>query len=58
MGVVCLSNLVSVTSSLLEQQVQLEVDARFVLDQLHGDKTTEIRVKLIRRIKEVVAGDD
>ncbi len=39
-------------------QVQLEVDARFVQDQLRGDKVTEIRVKLIRRIKEVFAGED
>ncbi|VDM35264.1 unnamed protein product [Hydatigera taeniaeformis] len=33
--------------------VQLEVDARIVLDQLRGDKKTEIRVKFIRRIKEM-----
>lgn len=38
--------------------MQLEVDARIVLDQLRGDKNTEIRVKFIRRIKEVFAGED
>ncbi|KAG5448874.1 Trafficking protein particle complex subunit 3 [Clonorchis sinensis] len=38
--------------------VQLEVDARFVQDQLRGDQVNEIRVKFIRRIKEVVAGED
>ncbi|TGZ73810.1 hypothetical protein CRM22_001325 [Opisthorchis felineus] len=38
--------------------VQLEVDARFVQDQLRGDHVNEIRVKFIRRIKEVVAGED
>ncbi|VDD82290.1 unnamed protein product [Mesocestoides corti] len=36
--------------------LQLEVDAKFVQDQLRGDKVTEIRVKFIRRIKEVFAG--
>ena len=38
--------------------MQMEVEARFVLDQLRGDKTTEIRVKFIRRIKEVFTGED
>ncbi|CAH8578236.1 unnamed protein product [Dicrocoelium dendriticum] len=38
--------------------VQVEVDARFVQDQLRGDQTNEIRVRFIRRIDEVVAGED
>lgn len=38
--------------------MQLEVDARFVQDQLQGDKVNEIRVKFVRRIKEVFAGED
>nr|CDS31009.1 Trafficking protein particle complex subunit 3 [Hymenolepis microstoma] len=35
--------------------MQMEVDARFVQDQLLGDKVNEIRVKFIRRIKEMVS---
>ncbi|KAA0194513.1 Trafficking protein particle complex subunit [Fasciolopsis buskii] len=38
--------------------VQLEVEAKFVQDQLRGDQVNEIRVKFISRNKEVVAGDD
>ncbi|VDN41436.1 unnamed protein product [Dibothriocephalus latus] len=33
--------------------VQLEVTARIVQDQLRGDKVNEIRVKFVRRIKEI-----
>lgn len=40
-------------------QIQLEVDVRFVQDQLKGDDTTEIRVKFVRKLEDVVpAGDD
>ncbi|VDL60201.1 unnamed protein product [Hymenolepis diminuta] len=35
--------------------MQMEVDARFVQDQLFGDKVSEIRVKFVRRIKEMVS---
>ncbi|VDO11063.1 unnamed protein product [Rodentolepis nana] len=35
--------------------MQMEVDARFVQDQLLGDKVNEIRVKFVRRIKEMVS---
>ncbi|CAL8082742.1 unnamed protein product [Calicophoron daubneyi] len=38
--------------------VQLEVDAKFVQDQLRGDQVNEIRVKFIRRIQEIIAGED
>ncbi|VEL21036.1 unnamed protein product [Protopolystoma xenopodis] len=38
--------------------VQLDVDARFVQDILRGDQTNEIRVKFIRRIEEVITGED
>ncbi|TPP56936.1 Trafficking protein particle complex subunit [Fasciola gigantica] len=38
--------------------VQLEVDAKFVQDQLRGDQVNEIRVKFLGRNKDVVAGDD
>ncbi|CAH8589522.1 unnamed protein product [Heterobilharzia americana] len=38
--------------------VQLEVEARFVQDQLRGDQINEIRVKFIRRLEEVIPGDD
>uniref|UniRef100_A0A0X3NWV0 Trafficking protein particle complex subunit n=1 Tax=Schistocephalus solidus TaxID=70667 RepID=A0A0X3NWV0_SCHSO len=38
--------------------VQLEVTARIVQDQLRGDKVNEIRVKFVRRIKEICVGED
>ena len=40
-------------------QIQLEVKVEFVQDQLKGDDITEIRVKFIKKLEEVVpAGDD
>ncbi|CAH8864213.1 unnamed protein product [Trichobilharzia szidati] len=38
--------------------VQLDVESRFVQDQLRGDQINEIRVKFIRRLEEVIPGDD
>lgn len=41
------------------QMVQLDVDAHFIADQLRGNPTTEIRVKLLKYLKdEVPAGED
>lgn len=40
-------------------QVQLEVDVKFIQDQLKGDDTTEIRVKFVKKLEDAVpAGDD
>ncbi|KAH8873039.1 Trafficking protein particle complex subunit 3 [Schistosoma japonicum] len=38
--------------------VRLDVEARFVQDQLRGDQINEIRVKFLRRIEEIIPGDD
>ncbi|CAB3366214.1 Hypothetical predicted protein [Cloeon dipterum] len=41
------------------EMVQLEVSCWFVQDQLKGDNTTEIRVKLLRKLEDSVpAGED
>ena len=40
-------------------QVQLEVEVKFIQDQLKGDDTTEIRVKFVKKLEDAVpAGDD
>ena len=40
-------------------QIQLEVEVKFVQDQLKGDDTTELRIKFIKKLEDVVpAGDD
>ena len=40
-------------------QVQLEVDVKFIQDQLKGDDTTEIRVRFVKKLEDAVpAGDD
>ncbi|VDP04173.1 unnamed protein product [Soboliphyme baturini] len=41
------------------EMLNLEVHAKFVQDQLRDDQVNEIRVKLIKKIRETVpAGDD
>ncbi|EDW30337.1 GL17970 [Drosophila persimilis] len=41
------------------EMVQLEVQCWFVQDQLKGDNVTELRVKFVRRLEEVIpAGED
>ena len=44
---------------LCSTQVQLEVDVTFIQDTLKGEDTTEIRVKLIKKLEDAVpAGED
>ncbi|XP_074653788.1 trafficking protein particle complex subunit 3-like [Tubulanus polymorphus] len=41
------------------EMVQMDVDVRFVQDQLKGDNITEIRLKFIKRLEDAVpAGED
>ncbi|XP_041353997.1 trafficking protein particle complex subunit 3-like [Gigantopelta aegis] len=41
------------------EMVQMDVDVRFVQDQLKGDNITELRVKFIKRLEDAVpAGED
>lgn len=41
------------------QQVQMDVDVRFVQDQLKGDNITEIRLKFIKRLEDAIpVGED
>ncbi|KAL5011059.1 hypothetical protein ScPMuIL_013364 [Solemya velum] len=41
------------------EMVQMEVDVKFVQDQLKGDNITELRLKFIRRLEDAVpAGED
>jgi trafficking protein particle complex subunit 3 len=40
------------------EMVQLEVQCWTVQDQLKGDSSTEIRIKFIRKLEEVISGDD
>ena len=40
-------------------QVQMDVDVKFVQDQLKGDNVTEIRLKFIKRLEDAVpVGED
>lgn len=44
---------------MLSCQVQLDVDVRFVQDVLKGNDTTEIKVKLKKKLEDAVpAGED
>ncbi|KAL3320125.1 Trafficking protein particle complex subunit 3 [Cichlidogyrus casuarinus] len=38
--------------------IRIEVQAHFVQDQLRGDPTNEIRIKIVRFIEEAPCGDD
>lgn len=40
------------------EMVQLEVQCWFAQDQLKGDSSTEIRIKFIRKLEEIIAGED
>ena len=41
------------------EMVQLEINARFVQDQLKGDNTTEMRIKFVRKLEDAVpVGED
>jgi hypothetical protein len=43
----------------LYYQVQLEVECRFVQDQLKGDNATELRVKFLKKLEDALpVGED
>jgi hypothetical protein len=40
-------------------QIQLEVECRFVQDQLKGDNTTELRIKFLKKLEDALPiGED
>ncbi len=44
---------------LIYLKVQLEVECRFVQDQLKGDNATELRVKFIKKLEDALpVGED
>ena len=45
--------------NLLFAQVQMDVEVHFVQDVLHGDDTSEIRVKFIKKLEDAIpAGEE
>ncbi|XP_046583261.1 trafficking protein particle complex subunit 3-like [Haliotis rubra] len=53
------SNLLSGVLKGSLEMVQMDVDVRFVQDQLKGDNITEIRLKFIKRLEDAIpAGED
>ena len=43
----------------IDLKVQLEVECRFVQDQLKGDNTTELRVKFLKKLVDALpVGED
>ncbi|XP_069140005.1 trafficking protein particle complex subunit 3-like [Argopecten irradians] len=55
----CFSNLLCGVLKAALEMVQMDVDVKFVQDQLKGDNITELRLKFLRRLEDAIpVGED